>query len=149
MEKKELLVVDEPTGYTHALTDFVNSLINSGYPPEIKDQVMLRASNKRAVAALSRIAISIGRGENLKVQDIMDLHAMQLEGIKLRGDNYLYNLAANIEGLPMHVFRRKADDYCGFELRHRECMRPACRCWPGAGRDERSRGRGRDRTFER
>jgi hypothetical protein len=95
--KAGLRVANAATGSVGLLSGFVESLLVGGGRSEPADGTDRIREQRRAQAALERMAESMARGEDLRAADVAALTATHLSNIKTRGDDYLRNLLERME----------------------------------------------------
>jgi fido (protein-threonine AMPylation protein) len=97
-----LAVFDAVTGVAESLVDFVVGLLSGGSskprpePATLSEMEQIRAE-RRARAAIERLADSLARGQGFKPEDIQSLTPNHLENIKARGDAYVIELVRRAE----------------------------------------------------
>jgi len=98
LTRPALAILDAVTGVVESLCDFVLDFLTGGSakPSLSSDQIERIMEQRRAHAALERIADAMERGESLSASDIRHLTPTHLENIRLRGDDYMRQLIEDI-----------------------------------------------------
>ena len=101
-EKSPFHVVNAVGGFAQSLGDFVGGLLagDSGKPrpdPATVNEMEQIRAERRARAAIERMADSLARGQGFKPEDIQSLTPNHLENIKARGDAYVIELVRRAE----------------------------------------------------
>jgi hypothetical protein len=96
IKQQSLRVKDAATGAVDLLGNFVDSLLSSkpAQPPEGVARIQ---AQRRALAAMERIAESIERGEHLMGTDVSSLSPTTLENIRAKGDAGVIQMIEDME----------------------------------------------------
>jgi hypothetical protein len=106
--KPALAVFDMATGLSDGLLGFVSKMTGGNVrpPPEFTNAESMREirAQRQAALAMENIRDSIDAGQSLKAEDIRHLTPEHIENIKMRGDDFVRQMVADME-------RRRERDY--------------------------------------